>query len=63
MYSYEKKSLHCRVMSNDLEKAAKIAERISGYHDASYFPTERYERDKKHLLDLLSKIAKDAETI
>lgn len=63
MYSYEKNSLHCKVMSHDLEKAAKIAKRLSDYHLASNFPTEKYERDKKYLLNLLSGIMKDAETI
>lgn len=63
MYSYEKKALHCKVMSDELYKASKLAERLANYHLADYFPAKEYERDKKKLIELLSKLQESAKSL
>ncbi len=63
MYSYEKKALHCKVMSDELHKASKLAERLANYHLADYFPTKDYERDKKKLLEILSELQESAKSL
>lgn len=63
MYSYEKKALHCEVMANNLEKASKIARKLAEYQRADIFPVEKWERDKKSLLQMISELSKDVKEL
>ena len=56
MYSYEKQSLHYKVIADTLEKAAKIARKISGYYVSEVYPSEKAESAKKRLKELLLNI-------
>lgn len=63
MYSYEKKALHCKVMSDESYKASKLAERLANYHLASYFPAKEYERDKKRLQELIASLFAESKDL
>ena len=56
MYSYEKQSLHYKVMADQLEKAARIAKKISEYYVADMYPSEKAETAKKHLRETVLSI-------
>lgn len=63
MYSYEKKALHCEVMANTLHTASKIAQKLADYQRQSYFPTEKWERDKKKLQEMIASLVEDSKNL
>lgn len=56
MYSYEKQSLHYKVIADTLEKAARVARKISEYYVVDKYPSERAESAKKRLRELVLSI-------
>jgi hypothetical protein len=63
MYSYEKKALHCEVMSNTLQTASKIAQKLANYQRESYFPTEKWEKDKRKLQEMIASLVEASKDL
>ena len=56
-YSFEKRALHYRVLSNDLHKASLIAQKLAAFEMANYYPVERAKLKKKQLQELINNIS------